>query len=145
MKSSGLAWCFSAFCCRDDTKVDGVQPEDTKTQPQYNLLPRVPQCCKYTDNDSTLRLDRHRSRPKQPLTFFGADCVEIAGGEAAGERPMEPLVSALLILHRLLVERDGLPQWFVCNTNKHNWLWRQGPAYKQKKWPVCNLVRLLLM
>lgn len=28
MKSSGRAWCFSVFCCRDDTKVDGVQPED---------------------------------------------------------------------------------------------------------------------
>lgn len=30
MKSSGLAWCFSAFCCRDDTKADGVQPKKTR-------------------------------------------------------------------------------------------------------------------
>lgn len=49
------------------------------------------------------------------LTFFGADRVEIAGREASSERPMEPLVSALLILHRLLVERDGLLQRLVCN------------------------------
>lgn len=55
-----------------------------------------------------------------PLTFFGADCVEIASGEASREGPMEPLVSALLILHRLLVERDGLPQWLVCNTEKQS-------------------------
>lgn len=32
MKSSGLAWCLSAFCCRDDTKVDGAQPGDTTTR-----------------------------------------------------------------------------------------------------------------
>lgn len=32
IKSSGLAWCFSAFCCRDDTKVDGVQPKFTIRQ-----------------------------------------------------------------------------------------------------------------
>lgn len=50
-----------------------------------------------------------------PLTFFGADRVEIAGREASSERPMEPLVSALLILDRLLVERDGLLQGLVCN------------------------------
>lgn len=55
-----------------------------------------------------------------PLTFFGADCVEIASGEASGEGPMEPLVSALLILHRLLVEWDGLPQRLVCNTDKQS-------------------------
>lgn len=55
-----------------------------------------------------------------PLTFFGADCVEIASGEASREGPMEPLVPALLILHRLLVERDGLPQWLVCNTEKQS-------------------------
>lgn len=123
IKSSGLAWCFSAFCCRDDTKVDGVQPEDTKTQRQHNLLVRVPQCCKYTDNHHTLKLDHRWFRPEQPLTFFSADCVEIASGEASSERPMEPLVSALLILHCLLVQRDGFPQWLVCNTDKQSWCW----------------------
>lgn len=56
MKSSGLAWCFSAFCCRDDTKVDGVHPEDTEAQqPQNNTLYWLFQRdCRQTDDDNSL-------------------------------------------------------------------------------------------
>lgn len=64
----------------------------------------------------------------EPLTFFCADCVEIAGGEASSEGPMEPLVPALLILHCLLVEWDGFPQRLVCNTDKQSRCQRRRPA-----------------
>lgn len=79
-------------------------------------------------SESSTALQMHWSRAKWPLTFFSANCVEIAGGEATSERPMEPLISALLILHSLLVERDGLPQWLVCNTDNQSWCWQQGSA-----------------
>ena len=36
-------------------------------------------------------------------TFFGADGVEVARGEASGEGAVKPLVTTLLILHRLVV------------------------------------------
>ena len=45
------------------------------------------------------------------LTFFGADSVEIAGAEAAGESTMKPS-SALLVSHHLVLHRHS-PLWLL--------------------------------
>lgn len=50
---------------------------------------------------------------------------------------MEPLVSALLVLHRLLVERDGLLQRLVCS--KHT------KPVLQTQISVCLMIRGILM
>lgn len=47
------------------------------------------------------------------LTFFRADAVEVASREAASEGPVKPFVSALLVLNRLVLHRDGLSDGLI--------------------------------
>lgn len=72
------------------------------------------------------------------LTFFSADSVEITGWKPSSERPVEPLVSSLLVLHRLLVEWDRLLPRLVYNKHTEQVLYTQYTTY-----PVVHRVHSL--
>lgn len=63
--------------------------------------------------------------PERVLTFLGSDRVEVSGWEASSERPVEPLVPPLLVLHRLLVQRHRLLQGLV---------WKRRPGLAEQFW-----------
>lgn len=103
MKSSGRAGRASAFCCREDTNVDGVHPEG-----QTSLW--------FKSTSAHAACGPGGSSPVS-LTFFAANSVEITSREPSSEGSVEPLVSSLLILHRLFVEWNRLLQWLIYDTH----------------------------
>ena len=98
----------------------GGRRPSCKPQPPVNPTSPLRPTTQLTEGSVTEGSVTEGSRPAAP-TFLGAHGVEVAGGEAPGEGPVEPLEAALLILHRLLVQRHRPPQRLVWKrpTSRH--------------------------